>query len=212
MAEPPSTLEIVLACAGGLAAALAWVLVRRGKVSVWSAMGALFVVLGSLSLATGTVVAAGEVSLPTAVAVGAGSGFALYGATMGFVLLGSRWALLRHHAAALYRQGKGVPLGLAVVLAAGVTAPGEELFWRGLVQVVAAHPTSEVAGAAIALAGYVAANLASGSVPVILAALIGGAVWGGLALGTGGVVASLVCHAIWTGLMVAVPPRAKVSG
>ena len=36
-------------------------------------------------------------------------------------------------------------------------------------------------------------------------ARVGGAVWVGLAWWTGGVLASLACHIVWTGLMVAFP-------
>jgi membrane protease YdiL (CAAX protease family) len=35
--------------------------------------------------------------------------------------------------------------------------------------------------------------------------VVGGAVWVGLAWWTGGVLASLACHIVWTGMMVAFP-------
>jgi membrane protease YdiL (CAAX protease family) len=63
-----------------------------------------------------------------------------------------------------------------------------------------------LAGALLAWGVYVAANAVSGSLPIILGALVGGAVWTALALWTGGVAASLACHAAWTALMVALPP------
>ena len=37
-------------------------------------------------------------------------------------------------------------------------------------------------------------------------AVVAGAVWGGLAVWTHGVLASLVSHVVWTALMVAIPP------
>jgi membrane protease YdiL (CAAX protease family) len=90
----------------------------------------------------------------------------------------------------------------------GVAVPGEELFWRGLVQGRLAEATSLATGAVLAWAGYVAANLAPMSLPIAAAAIVGGACWGALAWLTGGVLASLLCHAIWTGLMLAFPPGA----
>jgi hypothetical protein len=56
---------------------------------------------------------------------------------------------------------------------------------------------------------YVAANAVSGSVPIVLGALVSGAAWTALASLTGGVLASVACHIVWTALMVAVPPVPK---
>ncbi len=55
---------------------------------------------------------------------------------------------------------------------------------------------------------YVGVNVASRSLPIVAAAIVGGAVWAGLAWWTGGVLASLASHILWTGLMLALPPGA----
>ena len=39
-------------------------------------------------------------------------------------------------------------------------------------------------------------------------AIVGGALWGGLAWWSGGVLASLGSHILWTGLMLLLPPGA----
>jgi membrane protease YdiL (CAAX protease family) len=57
-------------------------------------------------------------------------------------------------------------------------------------------------------------NAASGSLPLVAGAVVGGAVWGGLAGWSGGIVASLASHGVWTALMLARPPasgRAEVT-
>jgi hypothetical protein len=61
-------------------------------------------------------------------------------------------------------------------------------------------------GAAAAWFGYVAVNAASGSLPFLAGAIVGGAVWTGLAWWSGGIVAGLTSHAVWTALMLARPP------
>jgi membrane protease YdiL (CAAX protease family) len=61
-------------------------------------------------------------------------------------------------------------------------------------------------GAVVAWLGYVAMNAASGSLPFIAGAVVGGAVWGGLAWWTGGIAAGLASHGVWTALMLARPP------
>jgi membrane protease YdiL (CAAX protease family) len=55
----------------------------------------------------------------------------------------------------------------------------------------------------------VVANVPSRSLPIVAGALVGGAVWGALAWWSGGVLAPLASHILWTGLMLARPPRAS---
>jgi membrane protease YdiL (CAAX protease family) len=49
----------------------------------------------------------------------------------------------------------------------------------------------------------------SRSLPIVAGALVGGALWGALAWWSGGVLAPLASHILWTGLMLARPPRAS---
>src|SRR3712207_6717984 len=116
-------------------------------------VGLLSVVLGKVSLATR--VDAGKAAL-----LGLAAGVALWGATRAFVEVVSRWPPFARHVEEIYDQRKGLSLGAALVLATIVVAPGEEAFWRGLVQSRIAEEGSRLAGAAVAWAGYVAANAA----------------------------------------------------
>jgi membrane protease YdiL (CAAX protease family) len=53
---------------------------------------------------------------------------------------------------------------------------------------------------------YVVANLPSRLLPIIAAAVVGGALWTALAWWTGGVLAPIASHMLWTGLMLGFPP------
>ena len=64
------------------------------------------------------------------------------------------------------------------------------------------------AAALLTWGAYIVVNLASQNLPIVAGAVVAGAAWSGLALWTHGVVASVVCHCVWTGLMLAVPPGA----
>jgi membrane protease YdiL (CAAX protease family) len=86
--------------------------------------------------------------------------------------------------------------------------PGEELFWRGLVQTRLQASMPVLSGPALAWFGYVLVNAASGSLPFVAGAVVGGAVWGALALWTHGLLASILCHGAWTALMLLRPPAA----
>ena len=76
-----------------------------------------------------------------------------------------------------------MPLVLSVI------GPAEELFWRGLVQ--------SRAGIVVALAGYALVHVWERKPILLLAALVGGAFWGGLFAWTGSLVAPIVSHLLW---------------
>jgi hypothetical protein len=114
--------------------------------------------------------------------------------------------LLARHAAELYGRRRGVSPGRALGISVAITAPGEELLWRGVVLGALGSVFVPWIAAALAWSAYVAANVVSGSVPIILGAVVGGAAWTALAVWTGGVVASIGCHAAWTALMILLPP------
>ena len=141
-----------------------------------------------------------------AAGVGVAAGLVLFAATRAFVaLVAPRWPAFRRHVAAIYgQQGSwSVP---ATLLAALVVEIGEELFWRGLVQGRLAAWHGRALGGAVAWLAYVGSNLPSGNLPIVAGAVVGGAVWGALAFWTGGVLACILCHAVWTELMIALPP------
>jgi membrane protease YdiL (CAAX protease family) len=199
---------VTFSLVGGAAVAFAWLLVRGRFVSIWAAGGSVLGLLGLVSLASGLTRPATDVSLGLAAGIGAGAGVALYLGTLAFMAkAASRWPRLRQHTEELYARREDRTTSHALGSSLFVIVPGEELFWRGMVQTTAAASFGPVGGALVAWAGYVAANAAMGSLPILLGAVVGGAVWTGLALWSGGVVAGIACHAVWTGLMILRPPR-----
>ena len=166
----------------------------------------VFALQGVLALLLGSFSGPGDRGAGLALGLGAGTGVALYAATRVFVGIAVARERFRRAVEGEYGRASEVSLAVAMVLAVGVAVPGEELFWRGLVQDRLAGATSADVGATIAWVGYVATNLVSWSLPIAAGAIVGGAVWSGLAWFTGGILASLVCHAIWTALMLAFPP------
>jgi membrane protease YdiL (CAAX protease family) len=197
---------VAIAVAGGIAVFVAWRLVARGRVSVWVAMGLVEGAAGVAALAARRAPLSPRVAPATAALAGLGAGVALYVATAAFVLVVRRWPVFDRHVAEIYDQRKGLSLPVALVVAAGVTAAGEELFWRGLVQGRLATTLGWTGAAIVTWAAYVLANAASRSLPILAGAVVSGAVWGALALWTHGVLASLLCHALWTALMLSFPP------
>jgi membrane protease YdiL (CAAX protease family) len=202
-------MDVALIVLGILAVSSAWRLVATGRASVWVAMGTAVGAAGVAAMATGKVGLSPEVSVPVAVLAGLGSGIALYAATRAFVWAARDWSTFRRHAEAVYGTRGNLSLPAALAVAVGVVVTGEELFWRGLVQVRLAGAPGTGWGAALAWLLYVFANVWSASLAIVAGAVVSGAVWASLAWWTGGMLASLASHAAWTGLMIVLPPVAR---
>lgn len=202
----PDPWVVALAVVGPVAVAGAWLVVRAGLATVWTAMGVTLGTLGLLSLAMGEPRASTELGPWWDLLSGLMAGVALYGATAAFLAVAGRWPLLARHAADLYGQRRGVGLGPALAISVAITAPGEELLWRGVVLGALQFGFEPWTAGVLTWSAYVAANAVSGSVPIILGAVVGGAAWTGLAVWTEGVVASIGCHVVWTALMIVLPP------
>jgi membrane protease YdiL (CAAX protease family) len=198
--------ETVVAAAGIVAVAGAWYLIRERSLSVWRTMGVTMTVLGILSIATGRVRSATRVEIAQAIAIGLGSGAALYVLTLTFFRVARPWVALRRQTHELYERRRGTSPVEAFGVGAVLVSSGEELFWRGFMQDLAVAAAGSVQGAVLAWGLYVAANISSRSLPILVGAAVGGAAWGTLAWWTGGVAASIACHITWTTLMIARPP------
>jgi uncharacterized protein len=195
-----------ITAAAVLGVACAWLLVRRGRFSIWGAMGSVTGALGVMALLIGRVRGATELPILAAALVGLLAGAVLYGATAAFMFAAVRWPPLRRQAEGIYELRGERSLAAALAVAGLVVAPGEEIVWRGVVQPLFAGWVGAVAGAVLAWGLYVGVNLVARSIPILLGAVVGGAAWAALAVWTGGVVAPIGCHVVWTSLMILFPP------
>jgi uncharacterized protein len=197
--------QIAVIAAGFALEVVAWRTVASGRASLWGLMVAVFAIQGIVAAIALRPIASGAEPLVTAIGSGVLSGVALWAATLGFVAIAARWETFRRAVADRYARAAEVSLPAAVAISLLIAVPGEELFWRNLAQ-RRFGVSSEAVGAALAWLGYLAANVASGSLPFVAGAIVGGAVWGGLAWWTGGIAASLASHGVWTAMMLVRPP------
>ena len=197
--------QVAVIVVGLLLEVAAWRTVAAGRASVWGLMIAVFAVHGIVAAVLMPPIASGQEPLVTALAVGVLSGLALWAATLAFVSVAVRWVRFRHAVEDRYVRAAEVSLPAAVAISLLIAVPGEELFWRNLAQRRLGDSGGFV-GAAAAWLGYVAANAASESLPFVAGAVVGGAMWGGLAWWTGGIAAGLASHGTWTAMMLVVPP------
>jgi CAAX protease family protein len=206
-----ATVAFVIAVAGMVAAMVGWATVARGR-DVWRTLPPLFALLGAIAAlllpslpdpAPGT---GRELSTGAQLGAGVGSAVVLFVATRVFVAVASRFRVFAGPLRAAYGRTDSVTASVAIILSV-VAACGEELFWRGLVYRLGvdrglALGTAAVVGVVL----YVIANVPSRLLPIILGAAVAGALWAALAWWTGGLLAPIVSHTIWTGMMLAFPP------
>lgn len=205
-----SNLALLLAVIGPPAVAAGWLIVRSGRASLWIVNGILLPSLGAAALLTGEIEATRGYAAGRAVILGAAAGLALYLATRAFMGLAGTWPPLARHTQALYETRSGISLVAALAISVALVAPAEEILWRGLVlQSLDDAVDPLLLSALFSWIAYVAANAFSGSVPIVLGALVGGAAWTALASTGLGLAASIPCHMMWTGLMLAFPPLPK---
>jgi uncharacterized protein len=198
--------EIAVALAGLVAEGAAWWSVATRRARLWSALPGVLAVMAIVAVIIRPPIAAADVRTASAAAVGAISGIALYGATRAFVAIAAGWGPFRRATVDVYAYAAPVPFALALALSILVVVPAEEIFWRGLVQPRMDELAGPAAAAVTTWLAYVVANVPSRSVPIVLGAAVGGAVWAGLAWWSGGVLASFASHILWTGLMLGWPP------
>jgi membrane protease YdiL (CAAX protease family) len=94
-------------------------------------------------------------------------------------------------------------IGLMLVFPIG---PGEELYWRGLIQRRFAEKFGPRSGYLTATLAYALVHLPTLNYPLILTAFIGGLVWGYIYKATGKLAPVVVSHVIWDLLIFVIAP------
>jgi membrane protease YdiL (CAAX protease family) len=193
---------------GALVQVVAWRLVLRGRFPFWPATATTFAAIGIGAVLAGNPGCCREADVALASVVGVASGLLFYGATRVVVDLATRHPVLHGAVADLYRRSRETAFVTALALTLVIAVPGEELFWRGFVLPELSDATGPVTGAILTWAAAVGVNAAWASTPLLVGAVVGGALWTALAVWSGGVVAPVTSHLVWTGLMLVWPPPA----
>ena len=174
-------------------AAVGWgVLFGLGRRGFWSRAAVAGLAIGAYGVVAQQATI-GDLLRPTVadVAIGLAGAVMLYGVFWAGDAVLRRWApALAAHVDELY-EVRSVPSSerLPVPVVVPFVGACEELFWRGLVQARA--------GFLLALAAYAAVHLWERKAVLVLAAVVGGAFWGGLFAWRGTLVAPIISHALW---------------
>lgn len=106
----------------------------------------------------------------------------------------------------VYELRSSMPVPLIGVLLVFPIGPGEEFYWRGLVQRRFAQRLGSNIGFLTATTAYALVHLPTLNIPLILTAFIGGLVWGYLYKKTGNLVPVITSHVLWDLLIFVVAP------
>ena len=197
-----------VAVAGIVGQMVAWTVVRRERWPFWPATVVTFAVLGVASVLVGDIACCADVDAGLAIAVGLASGVLLYAATRAVVAVATIHPRLKEAVTGIYARSTETSRAAELAISLLVAVPGEELFWRGLVLPVLTDATDVAMGAVLAWLAGVAVIAVWLSLPLLAGAIVGGALWTGLAVWSGGVLAPFASHLVWTGLMLLWPPAA----
>jgi hypothetical protein len=106
----------------------------------------------------------------------------------------------------VYELRASAPPSLIALLLVIPIAPGEEVYWRGLIQRRFAEEWGSTAGFISATAAYALVHLPTMNPPLVLTAFIGGLVWGYLYKFTGSLIPGAFSHVIFDLLIFVIAP------
>jgi len=115
----------------------------------------------------------------------------------------------------IFSQGVGQVYGLRTVPSYLIAlallfpiGPGEEVYWRGLIQRRFSEQLSSGTGLLITTCAYALIHLPTLNLPLIMTAFIGGLVWGFVYQKTGSLPTVIVSHALFDLLIFVIAPLA----
>jgi membrane protease YdiL (CAAX protease family) len=193
---------------GVLVQVVVWRLVVRGRLPFWPATATTFALIGIAAILAGDPSWCRRQELTVASGVGVASGLVFYAATRVVVDLATRQPVLRRSVDDLYGRSQEIRFLTVLALTLVIAVPGEELFWRGFLLPELRDATGSVTGAILTWAAAVGVSVAWASPPLLAGAVVGGALWTVLATWSGGVLAPIASHLVWTALMLVWPPPA----
>lgn len=193
------------------AATVIWTAAFRGKTGFWQKMAAGVGSLGALAVYANPSLRRTRVTAAD-VAKGLGTAAALYG----IFRVGDRFARAvmpsgEADIEAIYKKRSLTSRWFIAPALALVIAPGEELFWRGLVNRYLAQELGPVAGNAVGAAIYGGIHLVSGNLTLTGAAGVAGAWWSLQQLFDGSMGALIVSHVAWDVWIFLVQPTMEVA-
>jgi membrane protease YdiL (CAAX protease family) len=106
----------------------------------------------------------------------------------------------------VYDLGVGTPAVYVALLLLAPISPGEEIYWRGLIQRSLQNRITPTTAWLLTAAVYTGVHLPTLNPPLLITAFIGGLVWGFLFMRTKSVTAGAVSHIVFNQLIFVLLP------
>ncbi len=182
-----------------LAGVAAWTVIFAWRpANFWLLMGAGMGILGSVALWVRGPSLRDEGFRVGDLGTGVAAAMVLYAAFFaGWMAVGRLVSGAATQVGSMYALRAEAPWWVVVPLLVCVIAPGEELFWRGLVQWGLVRHLGPVPGWAAATAIYGGVHAAANNPMLVIAALAAGGFWGFLYLRTGRIAPLIASHIVW---------------
>ncbi len=204
--EPASPMPVAVGFAGAL---VLWaVMFNIDRCAFWPMMTAATALLGAWALVNEPTLRLPPRKLPRAVLTGASSALALYIIFLLGGLAVRRFPGLEKGVESVYSLREGAPTGWIGLSLLFPIAPGEELFWRGLVQGRLDRILGGYSAVAAAAVLYAAVHIVTLNPILVIAALVSGLFWGTLFRAARSIWPPIISHILWDlAVFILVPLR-----
>lgn len=189
-----------------VAAALWWVVFRWQPINFWALMALATGLLGALALLVRGPSFWREGAPPGDLALAVAVALALYGVFWVGNRVVAHLPFAPQQVGSIYAlKGEARPWAIALALLL-VIGPGEELYWRGLLQHALEGRYGPWRGWALGTVAYGGVHVLSANPMVVVAATVAGGVWGALYLWRRRILPVILCHALWDLLVLLLLP------
>jgi hypothetical protein len=186
-----------------------WWIVFEAKFSnFWVKMAVATVIISGISLFfAGPDVRKLFTFRPRHIIIGVGSAIVLYFVfVLGKIILTAIFPSAGGSISSVYAPRTSVPLPIIAVLLLFVTSPAEEIFWRGMIQRFFMIKWGPWLGFVAGTVCYMGVHIVTLNVPLILAALTAGFVWGLIYRYEKSLIPGIISHSLWaTAIFVLFP-------
>ena len=191
-----------------LAGVVAWIIIFAWRpANFWLLMGADLAALGAVALRVRGAAFREEGVRVGDLATGVAATMVLYAVFFaGQTVLGRLVPGAAAQVHSVYALRAEAPWWIVLPLLGCVIAPGEELFWRGLVQWGLARRLGPSLAWVVATAIYGGVHVAASNPMLVMAALTAGGVWGQLYLRTGRIAPAVVSHIVFDVMVLFILP------
>lgn len=176
-----------------------WIAFEAKFSNFWVKMGIATVIIAAISLFfAGSEARKLFVFRPRHILIGVGSAVVLYFLFwLGKIVLTALFPSTSVSISSIYAPRSTVPLPIIALLLLFVTSPAEEIFWRGMLQRFFMNRWTPSGGFAVGTLCYAGVHVVTLNVPLILAALTAGFVWGLIYRFEKSLVPGIISHSLW---------------